>query len=87
MATATGCGVSRLLCPEFYDDERLATSSLIVADDMSAVSTKEIGTGMFVIGNYEGTAAGGSGRRQAGSFQERKPEGVFLDAGLQSGRG
>ncbi len=34
-----------------FDDDRLSTSSLIVADTMQPVSTKEIGTGMFVIGN------------------------------------
>jgi GWxTD domain-containing protein len=35
--------------PEFSED-KLATSSLIVADDMEPVPTKAIGTGMFVIG-------------------------------------
>ena len=35
--------------PEFSDD-KLATSTLIVADDMEPVPTKAIGTGMFVIG-------------------------------------
>ena len=33
-----------------FEDDRLASSSLIVADVMSPVSTKEIGTGQFVIG-------------------------------------
>jgi GWxTD domain-containing protein len=38
-----------ILVPEFSDD-KLATSTLIVADDMEPVPTKAIGTGMFVIG-------------------------------------
>jgi GWxTD domain-containing protein len=46
----SGLWSSRLPVPTFEDD-RLASSSLIVADTMSPVSTKEIGTGMFVIGN------------------------------------
>ena len=46
----SGSWSSRLAVPAFEDD-RLASSSLIVADVMSPVSTKEIGTGQFVIGN------------------------------------
>jgi GWxTD domain-containing protein len=46
----SGLWSSRLLVPS-YDDDRLASSSLIVADTMVPVSTKEIGTGQFVIGN------------------------------------
>jgi GWxTD domain-containing protein len=46
----SGLWSSRLPVPSFEDD-RLASSSLIVADVMAPVSTKEIGTGMFVIGN------------------------------------
>jgi GWxTD domain-containing protein len=46
----SGLWSSRLPVPSF-DDDRLASSSLIVADTMAPVSTKEIGTGMFVIGN------------------------------------
>ncbi len=34
-----------------YDDERLSASSLILADKMEQVPTKEIGTGQFIIGN------------------------------------
>lgn len=34
-----------------YDDDRLAASSLILADKMERVASKEIGTGNFVIGN------------------------------------
>jgi GWxTD domain-containing protein len=46
----SGLWSSRLQVPS-YDDDRLSSSSLIVADTMAPVSTKEIGTGMFVIGN------------------------------------
>ena len=38
-----------IVVPEFSDD-KLATSTLIVADQMEPVPTKEIGTGSFVIG-------------------------------------
>jgi GWxTD domain-containing protein len=34
-----------------YHDERLATSTLILADQMNKVSTRDIGNGNFVIGN------------------------------------
>ncbi len=34
-----------------YDDDRLASSSLILADQMERVPSKEIGAGKFVIGN------------------------------------
>ncbi len=34
-----------------YDDDRLASSSLILADQMERVPSKEIGAGNFVIGN------------------------------------
>ncbi len=46
----SGLWSSRLQVPS-YDDDRLSSSSLIVADIMAPVSTKEIGTGQFVIGN------------------------------------
>ncbi|HYN14678.1 MAG TPA: GWxTD domain-containing protein, partial [Terriglobales bacterium] len=39
-----------IMVPEFSDD-RLAVSSLILADDMEKVPTKNVGTGSFVIGN------------------------------------
>jgi GWxTD domain-containing protein len=38
------------LVPE-YDDDKLASSSLILADKMQEVPSKDIGTGQFVIGN------------------------------------
>jgi GWxTD domain-containing protein len=34
-----------------YHDEKLATSSLILADQMNTVSSREIGSGSFIIGN------------------------------------
>ena len=46
----SGLWSNRLPVPS-YDDDKLSSSSLIVADTMQPVSTKEIGTGMFVIGN------------------------------------
>jgi GWxTD domain-containing protein len=46
----SGLWSSRLPVPS-YDDDRLSSSSLMVADVMAPVSTKEIGTGQFVIGN------------------------------------
>jgi len=41
---------SSLNVPTFHD-EKLATSSLILADQMNLVSSREIGSGSFVIGN------------------------------------
>ena len=41
-----------VIVPEFSDD-KLATSTLIVADDMEPVPTKAIGTGMFVLGTMK----------------------------------
>ena len=34
-----------------YDDDRLASSSLILASEMNRVPTKDVGAGNFVIGN------------------------------------
>ncbi len=44
-----GVWARSVVVPEFSED-KLATSSLIVADQMEAVPTKAIGTGSFVIG-------------------------------------
>ena len=44
-----GVWAHSIIVPEFSDD-KLATSSLIVADQMEPVPTKAIGTGSFVIG-------------------------------------
>lgn len=45
----TGTWSKGIMVPEFAED-RLATSSLMVADDMEPVPTRSVGTGMFVIG-------------------------------------
>ena len=39
-----------VVVPDFSNEEKLATSTLIVADQMEPVPTKAIGTGSFVIG-------------------------------------
>ncbi|HTW58182.1 MAG TPA: GWxTD domain-containing protein [Terriglobales bacterium] len=44
-----GVWARSIVVPE-YSDDKLATSSLIVADEMQPVPTKAIGTGSFVIG-------------------------------------
>ena len=50
-----------------YDDDRLAASSLILADKMQEVPSKDIGTGKFVIGNTS-FAPGSAPRYQPVSF-------------------
>ncbi len=45
----TGTWSRGIVVPE-YSDDKLATSTLILADDMQPVPTRNIGTGMFVIG-------------------------------------
>jgi GWxTD domain-containing protein len=45
----TGTWSGSINVPE-YSEDRLATSSLMVADDMEPVPTRSVGTGMFVIG-------------------------------------
>src|SRR6202048_2871385 len=64
----SGLWSSRLPVPSF-DDDRLSSSSLIVADTMSPVSTKEIGTGMFVIGNTKIRPRVASANGQPGVFK------------------
>jgi GWxTD domain-containing protein len=44
---------SRSIIVPDYSDDKLATSTLIVADQMEAVPTKAIGTGNFVIGTMK----------------------------------
>ena len=39
------------------DPDALSTSTLILADDIETVPLRNIGTGQFVIGGYEGPAA------------------------------
>ena len=81
----SGLWSSRLPVPSF-DDDRLSSSSLIVADTMAPVSTKEIGTGHVCDRQYQDPAARGVGQWQAGIVQAQS-ESLFLDAGLQSWRG
>jgi GWxTD domain-containing protein len=45
-----GTWAEGVLVPK-YDDEKLSASSLILADKMEEVPTKQIGTGEFIIGN------------------------------------
>jgi hypothetical protein len=42
-----------VVVPDFSNEEKLATSTLIVADQMEPVPTKTIGTGSFVIGTMK----------------------------------
>jgi len=44
---------SRSIVVPDYADDKLSTSSLIVADQMEPVATKQIGTGNFVIGTMK----------------------------------
>ena len=51
-----------------FEDDKLGSSSLILADLIEKVPTKSIGTGQFVIGGIEGPAASGrhvQARREA----------------------
>ena len=43
---------TRLAVPRFEDDQ-LSSSSLILADDIQRVSTKDIGLGQFVLGDVK----------------------------------
>jgi GWxTD domain-containing protein len=51
-----------------YDDDRLAASSLILADEMFRVPSKEIGAGNFVIGNTHVRPRVSSGGTQPVTF-------------------
>lgn len=63
-----------IIVPEFSDD-RLSTSSLIVADQMEPVATKTIGTGSFVIGATKVRPRVGSANGQPAVFKkERDPK-------------
>ena len=71
-----------VVVPEFSDD-KLATSTLIVADDMEAGSHQGDRHRHVRDRHHEGPAPRRPGRRQAGSVQERqRSEAEFLDAGL-----
>ena len=57
-----------------FDDEKLASSTLIVADLIEKVPTKSIGTGQFVIGTSKGSSAAD------GTVQARREDGHLRTA-------
>jgi GWxTD domain-containing protein len=57
-----------VMVPEF-SDEKLANSSLIVADDVEPVPTNSVGTGMFVIGTTKVRPRVGSGDGKPAIFR------------------
>ena len=72
-----------LSVPEFHD-EKLATSSLILADQMNPVdSSHSIGSGQLRHRQHVHLPAGQRQSGHTGQFQTR-PAAQFLDAGLQS---
>ena len=62
---------TRLPVPRFQDDE-LSASSLILADDIQRVSSKDIGLGQFVLGDVKVRP------RMDGTFTQRDSMGVYL---------
>ncbi len=64
-----------------YDDDRLATSSLILADKMERVPSKQIGAGTFHYRQHLCAAAGDAERGGVGGVSSQ-PEPELLDAGL-----
>ena len=62
---------TRLAVPRF-DDDQLSTSSLILADDISRVSAKDIGLGQFVLGDVKVRP------KLDGTFPNDGAMGVFL---------
>lgn len=62
---------TRLPVPRFQDDE-LSASSLILADDIQRVSSKDIGVGQFVLGDVKVRP------RMDGTFTQRDGMGVYL---------
>jgi GWxTD domain-containing protein len=62
---------TRLPVPRFQDDE-LSASSLILADDIQRVSSKDIGLGQFVLGDVKVRP------RMDGAFNQRDSMGVYL---------
>jgi GWxTD domain-containing protein len=64
---------ARLAVPPF-DEEKLTASSVILADDMQPVATREIGLGQFVIGSTRVRP------KLDKSFRSNQPMGIFLQA-------
>jgi GWxTD domain-containing protein len=62
---------ARLAVPRFQDDQ-LTSSSLILADDIHPVSSKDIGLGQFVLGDMKVRP------KMDSSFSSNDPMGVFL---------
>ncbi|HXU19568.1 MAG TPA: GWxTD domain-containing protein [Verrucomicrobiae bacterium] len=62
---------TRLPVPRFQDDQ-LSASSLILADDIQRVSSKDIGLGQFVLGDVKVRP------RMDGTFTQKDPMGVYL---------
>ena len=67
-----------------YHDEKLGTSSLILADKMNTVSSRDIGNGNFVIGNTFIRPRVATNPATPVSFN-RQPGPELLDAGVQPG--
>ncbi len=71
--TSNNVGVvnTRLAVPPF-DDDKLQASTLILADEISAVASKDIGVGMFVIGSTKVRP------KLDQSFAPSQPMGIYL---------
>jgi hypothetical protein len=68
-----------------YHDEKLGASSLILADEMNPVSSRQIGSGNFIIGgDFVRPRVSANGSGHAGQVQAQ-PGPELLDAVLQSG--
>ena len=68
-----------------YDDDTLGHSSLILADEMYRVPSKEIGSGSFVIGDTHVRPRVGSGGPCGAAQIQPRAEPELLDAGVQPG--
>ena len=78
-----GTWSQRLMVPE-YTEDKLASSSLILADHMEKVPAKNVGAGQFRDRRDQvRLSPPGTGGRQAGQLQAR-PAHEPVDAGLQS---
>ena len=64
---------TRLAVPPF-EEEKLSASSLILADEMTPVATREIGLGQFVIGSTKVRP------KLDKTFRSNQPMGIFLQA-------
>ena len=65
-----------------YDDDKLSSSSLILADQMERVPSKDIGAGNFVIGNTRIRPRPPAGVALPVTFSSRDKAWRFLDAGV-----